>query len=82
MMSPDTPTVTSWVLTRPRDGHRSGLDTWTFRTYDENNIQVFRNNDAWQDDYVNGYYPTLQARDFWDEKIAEGYSKTEILSDE
>ena len=81
-MNPDTPTVTSWILVRPRDGHRSGLDTWTFRTNvsihemvtsDKNNIQVFHNNDVWQDKYANGFYPTAEARTLWNKLIHKGY---------
>ena len=74
--------VTSWTLAREirrqsqafGDLDNSGRDTWTFRTHDENNIQVFHNNDAWQDKYANGYYPTAEARTLWDELVAKGYA--------
>jgi hypothetical protein len=62
---------TSWTLVRLQN---PGRDTWTFRTYDEHNIQVFHNNDAWQDKYVNGYYPTAEARTLWYELLAKGYA--------
>jgi hypothetical protein len=62
--------VTSWTLVRLQN---TGRDTWTFRTYDEHNIQVFHNNDAWQDKWVNGYYPTAEARILWHELLAKGY---------
>ena len=64
-------TVTSWTLVRLQN---PGRDTWTFRTYDEHNIQVFHNNDAWQDKYVNGHYPTAEARTLWDKLVAKGYA--------
>ena len=64
-------TVTSWTLVRLQN---PGRDTWTFRTYDENNIQVFHNDDAWQDKYVNGYYSVAQARTLWNELVAKGYA--------
>jgi len=60
----------SWTLVRLQN---PGRDTWTFRTYDEHNIQVFHNDDAWQDKYANGYYPTAQARILWHELLAKGY---------
>ena len=69
--------VTSWTLARDSsfgDLDNSGRDTWTFRTYDEHNIQVFHNNDAWQDKYVNGHYPTAEARTLWDKLVAKGYA--------
>ena len=72
MMNPDTPTVTSWVLVHHPDGDPRNADNWTFRTYDENNIQVFRNNDAWQDKYANGYHPTAEARTLWDQLVSKG----------
>ena len=70
--------VTSWTLVRLQnsdsDLDNSGRDTWTFRTYDENNIQVFHNDDVWQDKYVNGYYSVAQARTLWNELVAKGYA--------
>ena len=81
MMSSDTPGVTSWTLTRPRDGRPLDIDNWTFRTNvsihemvtsDKNNIQVFHNDDAWQDKYANGYYSMRQARTLWDQLVAKG----------
>lgn len=72
MMNPDTPTVTSWVLVHHPDGDPRNAVNWTFRTYDENNIQVFRNNDAWQDKYANGYHSVAQARTLWDQLVAKG----------
>ena len=61
--------VTSWTLVRLQN---TGRDTWTFRTYDEHNIQVFHNNDAWQDKYANGYHPTAEARTLWNKLVAKG----------
>ena len=68
---------------------KSGVG-WSFYTYDNDNIQIKRfvrqaNKRIWDEKpgfakYANGYYPTLQARNFWDEKIAEGYSKTEMFT--
>jgi len=70
--------VTSWTLVRLQnsdsDLDNSGRDTWTFRTYDENNIQVFHNDDVWQDKYANGYYSVAQARTLWNELVAKGYA--------
>ena len=66
-------TVTSWVLVHHRDGDPPDfVDNWTFRTHDENNIQVFHNNDAWQDKYANGYHSVAQARTLWDQLVAKG----------
>ncbi len=62
-----------WVLVLPRDGDPPDFAVnWTFRTYDKNNIQVFRNNDAWQEDYINGYHSVAQARTLWDQLVAKG----------
>ena len=76
MMNPDTPTVTSWVLVHHPDGDPPDFAVnWTFRTYDKNNIQVFHNNNAWhawQEDYVNVYYPTAEARTLWNKLVAKG----------
>ena len=77
MMNPDTPTVTSWVLVHLPDGDPRNADNWTFRTHDENNIQVFHNNDVWQDKYANGYYPTAEARTPWNNLIHKGYKPQE-----
>ena len=72
-MSSDTPTVTSWVLVHHPDGDPRNADNWTFRTHDEGGvIQVFHNNDAWQDDYANGYYTVAQARTLWNKLVAKG----------
>ena len=87
-MSPDTPTVTSWtlVLRRPNAGNPPSKDIWTFRTTvsihemvtsDKNNIQVFHNDDVWQDKYANGYYPTAEARTLWNNLIHKGYKPQE-----
>jgi len=81
-MNPDTPTVTSWTLVR----RRSTVDTWTFRTpvsihemvnSDKNNIQIFHNDEVWQDKYANGYYPTAEARTLWNNLIHKGYKPQE-----
>ena len=76
----DTPTVTSWtlVLRRPNAGNPPSKDTWTFRpTVSKNNIQVFHNNDVWQDKYANGYYPKAEARTLWNNLIHKGYKPQE-----
>jgi len=65
-------TVTSWVLVHHPDGDPRNADNWTFRTHDENNIQVFHNNDAWQEDYANGYYSVAQARTLWNKLVDKG----------
>ena len=65
-------TTTGWTLTCLHHPNL-GKDTWTFKKFDENNIQVFHNNDVWQDKYANGYYPTAQARTLWHELLAKGY---------
>jgi len=66
-------TITSWVLVHLPDGDPPDFAVnWTFRTYDKNNIQVFRNNDAWQEDYVNGYYSVAQARTLWNKLVDKG----------
>ena len=86
MMNPDTPGVTSWTLDRPRDGRPLDIDNWTFRTTvsihemvtsDKNNIQVFHNDEVWQDKYANGYYPTAEARTLWNNLIHKGYKPQE-----
>ena len=71
MMSSDTPTVTSWVLVHHPDGDPRNADNWTFRTLD-GVIQVFHNNDVWQDKYANGYYTVAQARTLWNKLVAKG----------
>jgi hypothetical protein len=65
-------TITSWVLVHHPDGDPRNADNWTFRIHDENNIQVFHNDDAWQDKYANGYYSVAQARTLWDQLVAKG----------
>ena len=75
-MNPDTPTATSWVLVHHPDGDPRNADNWTFRAHDEGGgykvIQVFHNNDAWQDKYANGYHSVAQARTLWDQLVAKG----------
>ena len=63
-------TTTRWTLVRPEN---PGRDTWTFKKFDENNIQVFHNDVEWQDKYAYGCYPTAQARTLWHELLAKGY---------
>ncbi len=63
-----------WVLVLPRDGDPQSVDNWTFRAHDEGGIiQVFHNDDAWQDKYANGYYPMAEARTLWNNLIHKGY---------
>ena len=67
-----------WVLVLPRDGDPQSVDNWTFRAHDEGGIiQVFHNDDAWQDKYANGYYPTAEARTLWNNLIHKGYKPQE-----
>ena len=62
--------VTSWTLVQLQN---PGRDTWKFCTHDEHNIQVFHNDDVWQDKYANGYYPTAEARTLWNKLADKGY---------
>ena len=67
-----------WVLVLPRDGDPQSVDNWTFRAHDEGGIiQVFHNDDAWQDKYANGYYPMAEARTLWNNLIHKGYKPQE-----
>jgi len=70
-------TVTSWVLIRhrPNAGNPPSKDTWKFRTHDPHNIQIFHNDDVWQDEYVNGYYPPAKARTLWNKLVDKGYKR-------
>ena len=79
-------TVTSWVLVHHPDGDPRNADNWTFRTNvsihemvtsDKNNIQVFHNDEVWQDKYANGYYPMAEARTLWNNLIHKGYKPQE-----
>ena len=69
-------TVTSWVLVRHHSnaGNPPSKDNWKFcPTPDGNNVQVFHNDDVWQDKYANGYYPTVEAREMWYNLVDKGY---------
>jgi hypothetical protein len=60
--------VTSWVIA-------SGIDTWTFRTHDHSNIQIFNNDDVFDEKYANGYFPTESARAVWNLLVSKGYKQ-------
>ena len=66
-----------WVLSlrRPNAGNPPSKDNWKFRTHDHNNVQVFHNDAALDDEYVNGYYPPAKARALWNELVDKGYKQ-------
>ena len=64
---------------------------YSFTHPDTGNVQVHRwveqdnkrywNEEPFHDDYVNGHYPVVQARTFWDTLIEQGYIPVKDLKE-